>query len=110
MTANDGTMDSRSPNGSQGGDPPDIESNIKSRSTWMRLVFMIVLGALYALSRLVVFAVVVLQFLWVLVTSEANQKLTGLGHSLAIYTAELIDYLCYVSDERPFPFDKDWPA
>jgi hypothetical protein len=110
MSVNDGTMDSRTPGGSADGEPPDLEANIKSRSTWMRLVFMIVLGALYALSRLVVFAVVVLQFLWVLLTSEPNVRLTALGHALAIYTADIIDYLCYVSEERPFPFDKDWPA
>ena len=106
MTANNGTVESRSP---EDRDPPDIEANITSRSTWLRLGFMIVLGALYALSRIVVFAVVVLQFLWALITSEPNRKLTEFGHSLALYTAELIDYLCYVSDERPFPFEKDWP-
>jgi len=91
------------------GRPSDFENNLKSRSTWLRLVYMIVLGALYALSRLVVFAVVVLQFLWVLFTSETNQRLKRFGHSLAVYTAEVIDYLCYVSDVRPFPFDRDWP-
>ncbi len=90
-------------------DPPDIEANLKNRSTWRRLLFMLVLGALYALSRPVVGAVVVLQFFWVLFTAERNEKLARLGHSLGLYSAELIDYLCYVTEERPFPFDKDWP-
>lgn len=108
MTAKDPTADDAARDTSTG-DPPDIEANIKSRSTWMRLVFMIVLGAIYAVSRVVVFFVVVLQFLWALVTSEANEKLTRFGHSLALYTAELIDFLCYYTEERPFPFDRDWP-
>lgn len=115
MTTNDPGADAESAaddgaGATPAGDPPDIEANIKSRSTWMRLVFMLVLGAIYALSRLVVFSVVVLQFLWALITSEANEKLVRFGHSLAVYTAELIDYLCYYSEERPFPFDRDWPA
>lgn len=91
------------------GDPPDIEANVKNRDTWRRLLFMIVLGAIYGLTRIGVVAVIVLQFFWVLFTSQANEKLTRLGHSLALYTAELIDFLCYVTEERPFPFDRDWP-
>ena len=79
----------------------DFEDHVKSRSTWTRFLFMLVFIALYAVSRLVVFATVVLQ---------ANAKLTVLGHSLAIYTAELIDFLTYNTDVRPFPFDRDWPV
>lgn len=114
MTTDDPGTDQKSgaddeANATSPGDPPDIEANVKSRSTWMRFVFMLVLGAIYALSRLVVFSVVILQFLWALITSQANDKLVRFGHSLAIYTAELIDYLCYYTDERPFPFDRDWP-
>ena len=91
------------------GDPPDIEANVKNPSTWRRLLFMLVLGALYALSRPVVGAVVTLQFFWVLFTADRNEKLANLGHSLGLYSAELIDFLCFVTEERPFPFDKDWP-
>ena len=94
----------------QPSDPADIEHNLKSRSTWTRLVFMLVVGAIYAVSRAVLFAVVVLQFLSVLFTAEPNERLTRLGHSLAIYTAEITDFLCYVTEERPFPFDRDWPS
>lgn len=86
-----------------------IEANLKSRSTWIRALFMIVIGALYGLAQAVVFAVVVLQFFWMLFTGENNRRLTSLGHSLALYSAELIAYLSYVTEERPFPFDKDWP-
>lgn len=95
--------------GAEAGDPPDIEANLKNRSTWRRLVFMLIVGALYAVSRPVVGAVVTLQFLWVLFSAEPNAKLVALGHSLALYSAEQIDYLCYVTEDRPFPFDKDWP-
>lgn len=88
----------------------DFEDHVKSRSTWTRFLFMLVFIALYALSRLVVFAAVVLQFLCVLFTGRTNAKLTVLGHSLAIYTAEIIDFLTYNTDVKPFPFDKEWPV
>lgn len=91
-------------------DAPDIEANLKSRSTWMRLLFMLVLGAIYAISRVVVFAVVVLQFLIALFAGQPNERLSSLGHALGVYTCEIIDYLTYHADERPFPFDRDWPG
>jgi hypothetical protein len=87
----------------------DIEENLKSRSTWLRLLFMIVLAFIYGLSRIVVGAVVVLQFLWVLFTGETNERMIVFGRSLATYTYQILLYLTYNSDERPFPFDLDWP-
>ena len=31
------------------------------------------------------------------------------GHSLAVYPRQINDYLTYYTEERPFPFDRDWP-
>ena len=88
----------------------DFEEHIKSRTTWLRLLFMIVFVFLYGVSRIVVIAVVVLQFLWVLFTGETNDKLKAFGQSLATYTYQLVRYLTYNTDSRPFPFDDDWPS
>ncbi|MGB5352108.1 MAG: DUF4389 domain-containing protein [Woeseia sp.] len=87
-----------------------LEENVKSRSTWLRLLFMIVCGFLYAVSRLVVFFVVVLQFFWLLFTGDPNARLTAAGQSLATYTYQLLRYLTFNSNTRPFPFDDDWPT
>lgn len=87
-----------------------LKKNVKSRSTWMRLLFILVCGLLYALSRVVVFAVVVLQFFWLLFTGAPNERLTAAGQSLATYTYQLVRYLTFNSETRPFPFDDDWPS
>lgn len=88
----------------------DFEEHIKSRTTWLRLLFMIIFVFLYGVSRVVVGAVVVLQFFWVLFTGETNERLKMLGQSLAAYTYQIIRYLTYNTDSRPFPFDDDWPS
>lgn len=88
----------------------DLEDNIKSRSTWLRLLFMIVIAIIYGLSRFVVGAVVILQFFWVLFTGETNGRLTGFGQSLATYTYQMVRYLTFNTESRPFPFDEDWPV
>ena len=87
----------------------EIEENLKSRSTWLRLLFMIVLAFIYGISRIVVGAVVVLQFLVVLFTGETNERLRAFGRSLSTYTYQVLLYLTYNTEERPFPFDLDWP-
>jgi hypothetical protein len=89
---------------------PEFEEHIKSRTTWLRLLFMVVFVFLYGISRFVVGAVVVLQFFWVLFTGETNERLKTLGQSLATYTYQIVRYLTYNTDSRPFPFDDDWPS
>ena len=89
--------------------PVPMKENMKNRSTWRRLFFMVVMILLYSVSRVVVSVVVLLQFFWVLFTAGTNKALETLGQSLATYTYQIIRYLTFNTEERPFPFDLDWP-
>ncbi|MFQ6005105.1 MAG: DUF4389 domain-containing protein [Woeseia sp.] len=112
MSQNEATPDELSEDASQKeqSDARQIEENLKRRSTWLRLVFMIVFIAIYGITRIVFGAVVVFQFLWVLFTAETNKQLTGLGQSLATYTYQLMRYLSFNTDDKPFPFYAEWPT
>ena len=87
-----------------------IEQNLKSRSTWLRLVFMCIFTLLIGLAGMVGGFVVVLGFLWVLFTGEANRQLQQVGQSLASYIAEIVLYLTYNSEQKPFPLGGEWPS
>jgi hypothetical protein len=87
----------------------DLEKNVLTRSTWVRLLFMILFAFLYGVSRIVTAAVVVVQFFHVLFAGETNAQLKRFGHSLAIYSFEVVDYLTFNSETRPFPLDAEWP-
>jgi hypothetical protein len=89
---------------------PPIEEHLKSRSTWLRLVFMIVFYILASVATMVASVVVLLGFLWVLFTGETNARLRSTGQGIASYVYQIIRYLTYNSDERPFPFDAEWPS
>ena len=108
MSLDDSTPESPAPEAKEHGE--ELKRNVKSHSTWRRLFFMIVVAILYGVSRVVVGAVVALQFFWVLFTGETNKKLEELGQALATYTYQVIRYLTFNSEERPFPFDMDWPT
>ena len=88
---------------------PELQDNLKAKSTWLRLLFMILFVALWSISRLVVLAVVVLQFFWVLITGSTNARLTAFGLSLATYSYQIITFLTYNTEAQPFPF-ADWPT
>lgn len=94
----------------QSGEGGTLEHNLRSRSTWMRLLFMLVIVVFYAVSRIVVTLVVVVQFFHVLFTGETNEPLKHFGHSLATYTYQMLCYLTFNTEQRPFPFDMDWPT
>ncbi|MBH97240.1 MAG: hypothetical protein CMM56_02180 [Rhodospirillaceae bacterium] len=97
------------PESNQKTDENSIEENIKARSTWLRLLFMVLFFAIWSVSRVVVIAVMVLQFIMMLVSGKTNNRLTRFGQSLATYSYQLVAYLVFVTDKQPFPFD-EWPG
>jgi hypothetical protein len=90
-------------------EPSDLEKNVTERSTWIRLIFMIVYSFLFAIALTVALAVVVIQFFCVLITGGRNDQLKVLGHSLAIYAFEIGDFMTFNNDKMPFPFEGAWP-
>ncbi len=87
----------------------DLQKNVGARSTWIRLFFMLVFAFIYGVSRLVTGAVIVIQFFQVLFTGDTNDNLKSLGHSLAIYSYEIVNYLTFNTEVRPYPLDAEWP-
>lgn len=87
-----------------------MQENIKSRATWTRLLFMVICYILVSIASFVGTFVVVFGFLWLLFTGEVNSQLRQVGQSLAAYIYEIIRYLTFNSDERPFPLGGEWPS
>jgi hypothetical protein len=52
--------------------------------------------------------VVVFQFLSQLLTRRTNQRLLKLGQSLSTYSYQILVFLTYNSEYRPYPFGA-WP-
>jgi len=86
-----------------------IEKHLKSRSTWMRLVFMLVFWVLAGVTTFVASVVILIGFVWVLFTGETNDQLRKMGQGIATYISQIINYLTYNTEEKPFPFG-EWPA
>ena len=87
-----------------------VEDHLKSRGTWIRLIFMLIYGAILSLSSMIATAIIVLGFFVVLLTGERNPQLLAAGRAVTRYIAEIPSYLTYNADDKPFPFGKDFPG
>ena len=69
---------------------------------------MLLFAIFYSIAEVVLFAVVVFQFLLKLFTGETNARLRKLAQSLATYIYQIIQFLGFNSDYQPYPFGA-WP-
>ena len=89
-------------------DPDGIKENVRNVNQWIRGLFMLLFVLLLGVAKIVTGAVVVFQFVYTLVTGESNPRLRELGVSLAAYINQVILFMTFNTEEKPFPFD-EWP-
>ncbi len=86
----------------------NLKQKLTRPSIWLRLVSMIVLAVAFNITEIVIFAVVVFQFLATLFTRKPNTQFTRFGRNLARYLQQIITFMTFVTEEKPFPFSR-WP-
>ena len=87
-----------------------MEENLKSKSTWVRGLFICIFAALVWLASLAGAFVVVLGFFWKLFTGEINDQLRQAGQGIASYIYQAVRYMTFNTDTKPFPFGESWPS
>jgi hypothetical protein len=85
-----------------------IKKHITDEKTWQRGFVMLLLTTVSCLVILVLSGIVFYQFISVLLSGKLNMILLRLGKKLTGYMQQILLYLTYNSDERPFPF-ANWP-
>jgi len=84
--------------------------SLKDPSKWKRLLFMVLFMVInYYFIPFLVVLIATCQFLVVLFTNRKNESLLTLGQGLSRYVYNIISFLTYNSEERPFPFT-GWPG
>lgn len=87
----------------------DIADNMREPSVWIRVLFMIVFGiASYFLILPLIIILSIAQALFTLIAGEPNENLKYFSATLDLYISQIIKFLTYLSEEKPFPFS-DFP-
>jgi len=87
----------------------EVTEHLKDSNVWIRLLYMLLFWIIYCVAEVVLGAIVVFQFLFVLFTGNRNDKLLTFGGQLSTFIYQLLRFLTFNSETRPYPFD-EWPA
>lgn len=86
-----------------------MRDSLLSVDTWLKVIFILLFWLLLTVVGWVLGAVVIVQLLIVLFTGERNMQLVEFSENLGEYLKQIVSYICFVDDEKPFPFS-DFPG
>jgi len=86
----------------------DIKENAKNIDVWTRGLFIIIYGVIFYFLFALIWLVVIFQFFMKLITGNLNEQILDFSDSLNKYVSQILLYITFKSEERPFPFSP-WP-
>ncbi|CAK0761109.1 hypothetical protein CCP3SC1_340020 [Gammaproteobacteria bacterium] len=91
-----------------------LTENLKSRVSdpyvTRRAAYMLVFIVLFtAIADTLLPAIMLVQFVHLLVTGRRNRQLIWVGKVLTDYTSAVLRYLTFAGEDKPFPFG-EWPS
>ena len=85
-----------------------VKEHAKNVDTWVRGLFIIIFGVIFYVLYIVIWLLVILQFLFKVLTGNLNENLSNFSVSLTRFAFQILLYITFQSEERPFPFSP-WP-
>ena len=89
----------------------NVKENVKNVDVWIRGLFIVVFGVIFYFLCALILLVVIFQFLMRVVTGSLNQNIYHLSESLSQYAFQILNYITFQSEVRPYPFSAcrgDW--
>ncbi|MDD5214309.1 MAG: DUF4389 domain-containing protein [Methylococcales bacterium] len=81
-----------------------INERLSQVQIWKRIFLMLLFSVILTIVRWLMWAVILLQLFFVLVSGEKNRNILSFGRGLAVYDYHLLLYLTFATDALPFPF------
>jgi hypothetical protein len=82
----------------------EIKDHAKNTDTWLRGFFILVFGVIFYFLYILIWLLVIFQFVTKVITGELNSNLEQFSTKLTSYAMQILNYITYQSEERPFPF------
>ena len=82
-----------------------IVDNLRKPAVWIRIVFMVAFAVvLYLIIAPVILVVIMAQILFVFIAGSPNSNLRNFSIALVEYIFQILKFLIYATDNKPFPF------
>ncbi len=85
----------------------EVKKNILSPSQWVRILYMVFYAVACWVTLVVLPVIVVCQVVISLISGEDNKNLREFGGKLSAYLHSALDYLLYVDETKPWPFESN---
>ena len=85
-----------------------VKENVKNPDVWLRGLFILIFGVILYFAVILVWLVVVFQFVTKLLTGDLNRQVADFNGGLLRYISLILGYITFQSDDKPFPFSP-WP-
>ena len=86
----------------------DAKENMTDKALWSRALLMFLFYVVFNILELVVGCMGLVQLALALFTKKPNENLTSLGASLGTYLNQIVEFITFSSEEKPYPFGP-WP-
>lgn len=87
---------------------PTLTEKLSMVDKWIRFVFMILFVLIAYVVRFIVWLIAAVQFIYLLFVGKPQKDLLSFGDSLSRYVYQIMQFLMFVTEDKPFPFAK-WP-
>lgn len=83
--------------------------NMVDGSIWTRGLHMVLFAVAYNVAEAMLALTAIFQFFSALITGKVNEPLLQFAKNAALYVQEVMEFLTFNSEIRPFPFTP-WPS
>lgn len=87
----------------------EIKQRLQKTETWMRVLYMVFFIFVYGLTKFLIILVMLFQLFSMVLSGSTNSQLLKFSQNLAAYVFQIITFLTFNSEQRPFPFSA-WPS
>ena len=82
----------------------EIMGNLRKPSPWVRIFFMIAYSIVIWVIALVILVIMIAQIIFSFTTGSPNNNLQDFSKAIVSYILQILKYLLYSSEDKPFPF------
>ena len=86
----------------------EIKTNQRERPGLARALYTILYLIIVRLISMVLFVIAITQYIYSWLTGEPNEKILSFTEGLAEYSKQLVSYVGFNTDEKPWPVG-EWP-
>ena len=86
----------------------EIETNEREKPGLLRALYTLLYLIIGRFISMVLFVIAITQYIYSWLTGEPNEKILHFTEDLAEYTKQLVSYVGFNTDEKPWPVG-DWP-